>query len=100
VRYWMGVRATFARDLRQFVDKHAAVGRVKEPMAATAPTLPRVKRLIAKPTEHPKHMPPMKLPAGWQGTSLNERLVRYWKEVRASFARDWKQFVVQMDRRG
>ena len=93
VRYWKEVRATFARDWRQFVDEHAAVTPVKEPMAATVPTLPRVMRLIAKPPEDPKHVPPRKLPVARQGTNMNERFVRYWKEVRASFVRDWKQFV-------
>ena len=91
VRYWKEVRASFARDWKQFMEEPAVAAPVNQPMAAAAPTLPRVMRTIAKPAEDAKHLAPKELPVGWHGTGLGERFVRYWKEVRASFAREWKR---------
>jgi general secretion pathway protein A len=93
VRYWKEMRSSFARDWKQFMKEPAAAAPANQPMAAAVPTLPRVMRTIAKPGEDAEHVAPKELPVGWHGTGLGERFVRYWMEVRASFARDWKQSV-------
>jgi hypothetical protein len=95
VSYWKEARASFVRDWTRFMNERAALNSANQPVAvATAvPTLPEVVPTMAKPPEDPKLVRSTGLQIGWQRNRLRERLVRYWKEVRISFVRDWKQFV-------
>ncbi len=66
---------------------------IKAPVAVAAPTFHRSVRLIPQTAqaEDPHHVSPKELPVGWQGPSLGQQFVRYWKEVGTAFVRDWKE---------
>ncbi len=66
---------------------------IVEPVAAAVPAFRRSVRLIPQPApiEDPNHVPAKELPVGWQGPSLGERFVGYWKDVGRAFVHDWKE---------
>ena len=66
---------------------------VNQSKAAAVPIRYPVVPLIAKPAGSPVQLSTKKSPVGWQGPSRGERLLRYWKEVRNSLVRDWKQYL-------
>jgi hypothetical protein len=92
VRFWKYLRTPIAGDWKQFMDVRAATS-VNVRMAAAVPTLRRTVRSIAKPAKDLRRVSPKRLPVDSQGSRLGERFVPYWKEMSASFVRDWEQFL-------
>jgi general secretion pathway protein A len=72
---------------------HPAATAVNHPIAATVAAPHEVVTLVAKPMQKPRPAPPKQLPVGWQRPGFGTRFVQYWKDVKYSFVRDWKQFL-------
>jgi general secretion pathway protein A len=92
VRFRKYLRTPIAGDWKQFMDVRAATS-VNVRMAVAVPTLRRTVRSIAKPATDLRRVSAKRLPVDSQGSRLGERFVPYWKEMSASFVRDWKQFL-------
>ena len=84
---------SFERSLEQFGTEHAASTQATKTAAATRPTLPYIVRHVPNPAGDRDARTPRKSPGSSERVRLDERFVRYWKVVLASFVHDWKQFM-------
>ena len=83
--YRKKVSSAYSRVGKQFQSRLAAISQGTETTAKAEPTSQHVEQRVAKPARGKKLLVDRQRPV------LAERFALYWKEVGASFVRDWKR---------